>query len=186
MNSSLVVAVTTSLLCLCYSPSGAQPCPDVEQECEHILQGVTCSSTYVYDLLQSFTPAAAPLCAVELNLAVGGPGPTVSITVQIQTSVVPGEGVLSSVTQLHSPSSNQWILFDTPDIILTPGVEYFIYVTSGPNCMWCASLPHCEYPGGTAYNNGEALDYDWSFRTYTDGAVPLDKSSWGAVKARYR
>lgn len=167
-------------------PCMAQPCSVIDQGCEVAPGDMISGSTYYYDLVQSFTPSMEHLCAVELYLSVDDVGHDLAITVQIQDSVVPGTGVLSSLTVLHSPTTGEWILFDMPDLIVVPGTQYFIYVSSEQNCMWWASLAGCGYSGGEGYLNGHLLDLDFSFRTYSGDAVPAEDLTWGRLKAVYR
>ncbi len=189
MNSRLwpvLISFVISVLSTAPPPCMAQPCSVIDQGCDLVPGDMISGSTYYYDLVQSFTPSMELLCAVELNLSVDDVGHDVSITVQVQESVVPGAGVLSSVTMLHSPTTGEWILFDIPDIVLVPGTQYFIYARSEQNCMWRATLPGCGYPGGAGYINGLMLEFDLSFRTYSGDPVPTEALSWGRLKAVYR
>ena len=67
-----------------------------------------------------------------------------------------------------------WVSFDIPDIILTPGVNYFIRLTAPPGS---------EYGWGIAYNglypDGESSQSpaDWCFRTYCLENNPPNKPS---------
>lgn len=82
-SSFLLGPAVASLIVLI--PSGnpaAQDCQTIDQSCEHLPGGITCSNIEVYEMLQSFTPARPWLCSVELFLSVGWPGEDTPVTLQ--------------------------------------------------------------------------------------------------------
>ena len=162
-----------------------QPCDSVDQECEYYQYGFTCYNVDShFPVMQSFTPLLSWLCGVELVL--GPTHDTSDITVRIQTSPVPYEGVVGSVTRTIEWQATDWIYFALPGVTLTPGATYYIFPTDDHGFLWCSGHPYCAYPGGSAYADGSPIEWDWCFRTYGDAATPATTMTWSALKSRYR
>jgi hypothetical protein len=149
------------------------------------MNGINCYNVDShYPMMQSFTPTLPVLCGVELLL-----GPTYDeslITIRIQDTDVPDEGVLASVTQSIPWQPTSWIYFPLPEVVLEPGHLYYIFPTDEHGFLWCSGYPVCEYPGGTGYADGVPVQFDWAFRTYGEASTPTNAATWGAVKAMFR
>lgn len=165
-----------------------------QQQTENCGHGIILTPPWTF--AQSFTPAQEKLTAVRLRIfKSGAPPAVVHITVSIRDNLTGSDLTTKTIdTSVVRIPKDNWILFDFPDIVLTPGETYFILCSGdGGNDTnaWC-----WFYDNEDVYLNGEAWvkpdDYstwsnfthggfnpdDFCFKTYfrkpLGGSIPIN------------
>ncbi|MFH1563401.1 MAG: hypothetical protein ABIF11_08315 [Nitrospirota bacterium] len=116
---------------------------------------------------QSFVPSQNTLSTVAIYIAAWNLHYTSDLTMHIRTS--PDSPDLTSVTvsQDEIPTANTWIVFDVPDISVTPGNTYYIVMTGNGEAIarygWSSQREYDAYPLGEACISPAQ---DWEFATY--------------------
>ena len=112
---------------------------------------------------QQFVPTKSKLLRVEVSIAQwysGSPDITLSIERPLGT-VLTSKGLpASAIPEWYC----DWVSFNVPDVILTPGNTYYIVLSYplGGEYSWCGTW-------GNPYPKGESdihPDWDWCFRTW--------------------
>jgi hypothetical protein len=160
-------------------PAGAQGTVDQE----NLVSGPTTSSSCGVgpgSISQGFIPSLSPLIAVELRGYTAGGGATVRIRDGAVDGTILGEVTIGAVL-------DGWNRFDLAGtgVNVVPGQLYVIEYVSP--LSWGMNLTD-TYPAGTAYGctNTSIPTRDAVFRTYAPSVVPVDRTTWGRVKSRYR
>lgn len=178
---TIVVAITA----LVAVPAGAQGVIDQENDVAQGHQSASCG-TAMASLYQSFTPVQTPLIAVELRTSstTGVGGNAGNSTVRIRLGA-PDGAILAETTTALAPD---WfrVEFGGPGgVAVTPGQLYLIEWVEPPS--WFITVSD-TYPGGTSYGCTANLipSRDFCFRTYTMLPLPVEDTTWGAVKALFK
>jgi hypothetical protein len=122
----------------------------------------------VNDVQQTFTPSAARLLAVEVELALGNPGTRQD---KLILTILDSHGqTVAAVAKIVSEADFQHTLFVIPDggIDVNPGETYSIKLSGGLTFGWKYVVG--GYPKGAASFNGKPLLRDarstFLFRTF--------------------
>jgi hypothetical protein len=130
-------------------------------------------------IAQSFTPTLGALVALEIY-ALGTTGNTG--VVRIHDGTVAGPVIGEATATTH----DGWIRFDfASPIAVVPG-QLYVVEWSNPH-YWVINTTD-TYPGGNAYGctNNLIPTADAAFRTYGTTPLPVERTTWGAVKGLYR
>jgi hypothetical protein len=112
---------------------------------------------------QQFVPTKSKLLRVEVCIAqwyYGSPDITLSIERPLGTVITSKSLPVSAIPEYYC----DWVSFNIPDVMLTPGNTYYIVLSypQGGEYSWCGTW-------GNPYPKGESdihPDWDWCFRTW--------------------
>lgn len=112
-------------------------------------------------------------------------GSSDNVTIQLWDGIPGGSSImLAEATAVGT--AGQWIdVFWTP-VPVTPGITYFLVFT-GNSTLDISGDINNPYPYGCVYANDflQYANYDYTFRTYWEDYVSLDRSTWTGIKAMF-
>jgi len=147
---------------------------------------ITCMANFSQaDLAQSFIPSQNTICGAGIETTAASTGAD-SFTIELWDALPNGGGtMLATGTDVGTGST--WIDVTWPSVSITPGLTYYIVVTStNTGLCWAGDLNN-GYPDGMTHANagyGAFPNYDYAFRTsYGCGGLMADLTDACSVSA---
>ncbi|GEM_PF-755796 len=135
------------------------------------------------DLAQSFQQTHTNISGAGINLYVYL-GSTDTVTIQLWENGLPNASGTMLTEASAIGTAGQWVdVFWTP-VPVVPGTTYYLVFT-GNTTLGINGDSNNPYPYGCVYANpgyNQFANYDYTFRTYYDNTVSLERYSWAEVK----
>ncbi len=128
---------------------------------------------------QSFKPTVTLLTRVQLVLKkLNTPPPSVTLSIRNNLN---GSDLVSVKNTSKITTTNSWVEFDIPDLIVTPGTTYYLVVRTSTSAGDISNCYYWGYGSGTLYTDGRYhtsmnsgipgswthnTNYDFSFKIY--------------------
>ncbi len=112
-------------------------------------------------------------------------GTTDNVTIQLWDGIPGGSSVMLAEATAAG-TAGQWIdVFWTP-VAVIPGTTYFLVFT-GNTSLGISGDTSNPYPYGCVYANdfSQFPTFDYTFRTYWEDNVSLDRTTWTGIKAMF-
>ena len=115
-----------------------------------------------------------------------GVGTSDNVTLQLWTNLPNAGGTMLAEASAVGTAGN-WVDVFWTGVPVTPGITYFIVFTGNMSLGVYGDTSN-PYPYGCVYANdgyGQFAGYDYTFRTYYDDALSLDRNTWAEVKSAF-
>lgn len=136
-------------------------------------------------LAQSFQQTHDNIAGAGIKLQ-PGVGSSDNVTIQLWTAL-PNAGGTKLTEASATGTQGQWVdVYWTP-VMITPGTTYFLVFT-GNTTLGISGDTANPYPFGCVYANSGYMqfpNYDYTFRTYYETDVAIERSTWANVKTLF-
>ncbi|MDM7993050.1 MAG: hypothetical protein QUS11_07020 [Candidatus Fermentibacter sp.] len=138
-----------------------------------------------YDLAQSFQQTNANISGAGIMLY-SGSGTSDNVTIQLWTDLPNAGGTM--LTQASATgTAGEWVDVFWTAVPVTPATTYFLVFT-GNTTLGINGDTANPYPYGCVYANTGFMQFagfDYTFRTYYDDALSLERTTWAEVKSAF-
>ncbi len=137
-------------------------------------------------LAQSFQQTHTNISGAGISL-MNSFGSSDTVTIQLWANGLPNASgtMLTEATAIGT--AGQWVdVFWTP-VAVVPGTTYYLVFT-GNTTLGIKGSNYNPYPHGYVFANPgyyQFPNYDYTFHTYYDDAVSLERNTWANVKASF-
>lgn len=136
-------------------------------------------------LAQSFQQTHDNISGAGIMLY-SGVGTSDNVTLQVWTNL-PNAGGTMLAEASATGTAGSWVDVFWAGVPVTPGTTYFLVFTGNTSLGVYGDTAN-PYPFGCVYANdgyGQFASYDYTFRTYYDDALSLDRTTWAEVKSAF-
>jgi hypothetical protein len=137
-------------------------------------------------LAQSFQQTHTNISGAGINL-MSSMGSTDTVTIQLWATGLPNASGTMLTEASAVGTAGQWVdVYWTP-VSVVPGTTYYLVFT-GNTTLGIKGDENNPYPYGCVYANSgfsQFANYDYTFRTYYNDAVSLERNTWASVKASF-